>query len=358
MHYLVSVVIVLGVLIFVHEFGHFIVAKMLGIKVLTFSFGFGPRLAGFRQGETDYVVSALPLGGYVRMLGEGDGEEVAPEERHRSFSARPLLHRFAVVAAGPAANLISAVLFFFLFYAVVGIPEPLPGTVVGAVTPDSAAMAAGIKAGDEILAVDGTPVPDWETLAERIGESKGRAISLRIRRHGKELTITARARKQPVRDIFGEVREERYMLGISRRDEVRYRPGSLPETLETALHEAWFMIYLTVMGIVKMIQRVIPASEIGGPILIAQLAGRQLEAGWLNLVHFMGVISVNLGIINLFPVPVLDGGHLLYFSCEAVLGRPLSERAREAGQRLGLALLLALMVFVFYNDILRLIKQH
>ncbi len=358
MHYLISFIIVLGVLIFVHELGHFLVAKGLGIKVLTFSLGFGPRLTGFRKGETEYVVGVLPLGGYVKMLGEGEDEEIPPEEEHRSFSARPLWQRFAVVAAGPAFNLISAVFFFFMVFAALGIPEPVPGTVVAAVTPDSPAMAAGIRPGDEILAINGRETRDWDTLAAIIGESGGAPLQIRIRRGDAELTITASARKETVHNIFGEETGKRYMLGVSRRDEVRYRDGGVLESLMAAVKQTWAMIYLTVMGVVKMFQRVIPASQIGGPILIAQLAGRQFEAGWLNLIHFMGVISVNLGIINLFPIPVLDGGHLLYFSCEAVLGRPLSDTARETGQRIGLALLIALMIFVFYNDIVRLLTQN
>ena len=354
MHSFLSFIIVLGVLIFVHEFGHFLVAKLLKVKVLKFSLGFGPRVFGRKWGETEYLLSALPLGGYVKMLGEGDDEEISPEEEHRSFSGRPVWQRFSIVLAGPAFNLISAVFFFFIVFAGHGLPVPVPGTTIDQVSANSPAMAAGIQAGDEIIAIDSKEVSDWNELAGIIGKSEGRPLVLELKRGTEILKVTATAREEDSHNIFGEVTGKRYMLGISRAAEMEYRKASLLQSLTGAMRQTIMMIYLTVMGVVKMIERVIPASQMGGPILIAQLAGRQFEAGWFNLIHFMGVISVNLGIINLFPVPILDGGHLMFFSIEALRGKPLSETTMEMSQRVGLALLIGLMIFVFYNDIVRL----
>ncbi len=358
MHSFISFIIVLGVLIFVHELGHFMAAKLLRVKVLKFSLGFGPRIIGRKLGETEYILSVLPLGGYVKMLGEGADEELEPEDEKRSFATRPVWQRFAIVLAGPTFNLLAAVLFFFIVFAAHGIPEALPGTTIAAVSPGSPAMAAGIMAGDEILSINEQPVNDWDKLATTISQSKGASLALEIKRGTEIIRISTAAREEDSHDIFGEVTGKRYMLGISRKTEVRYRDGSLIEAVTGAVNQTVMMIYLTIMGVMKMIQRVIPASQMGGPILIAQLAGQQFEAGWFNLLHFMGVISVNLGIINLFPIPVLDGGHLMFFSIEAIRGKPLNESAMEMSQRIGLALLISLMIFVFYNDLVRIFTHH
>ncbi|MCL1980202.1 MAG: RIP metalloprotease RseP [Proteobacteria bacterium] len=358
MNSVLSFIIVLGVLIFVHELGHFLLAKAFGVRVLKFSLGFGNKLVGWQRGETEYLISVFPLGGYVKMYGEHQGdEEVRPEERHRSFSHKKVWQRFGIVFGGPFFNLLFAVLLFFCMFFFAGLPEPVDSTRIGEVTAGSAAEQVGLKAGDLIRAINSAPTTSWLQVSERIKESGGNEVTLVVERQGQELTFIAKPILQKEKNLFGEEVGQRYMLGIVRSDEIRYRAASLGESCQAAVMQTWNLGYLTVMGIVKMIQRVIPASELGGPIRIAELAGQQMEAGWMNLLYFMGLLSVNLGILNLLPVPVLDGGHLVFLSLEAVRRRPLSDKSMEISQKIGIAILGTLMVFVFYNDILRLVKR-
>lgn len=357
MNSIFSFIIVLGLLIFVHEFGHFLFAKLFGVKVLRFSLGFGPKLFGRQIGETEYLVSAFPLGGYVKMYGENPTDEIEPAEERRAFNAKPLWQRFLIVAGGPGFNLLFAVLLFFLIYAFVGLPTPVPGTRIGQVAPDSPAAAAGIKLGDEILSINGQPTEKWEHVSEIIRQGGGLPVTVVLRRGQETLTVTGTPTIQAITNIFGEKVGERYLLGITRSDEMTFEKVSLFRAFEAGMMQTWNLISLTILSLVKIIQKVVPASELGGPILIAQLAGQQMEAGWLNLVYFMGLLSVNLGILNLFPIPILDGGHLLFFAVEGVLRRPLSMKTREMLQQIGLFLLVSLMFFVFYNDIMRLIGR-
>lgn len=354
MNSIISFIIVLGLLIIVHEFGHFILAKLFKVKVLKFSIGFGPKMFGRTFGETEYLVSAFPLGGYVKMFGEQSDEEIPVEEEGRSFSAKPVWQRFLIVAAGPVSNLLFAVFLFFMIFAIAGLPTPVDNTVIGAVSADSPAAHAGLEIGDRIISINGRETDKWLEVADSIANSNGEPVELMIERQGKRLKITGHPEVSPSRNIFGEEIEKRYMLGISRSEEVTYEKISLLQAIKGGFAQTWSLIYLTIMGIVKMIQAVIPASELGGPIMIAQLAGKQMEAGWINLVYFMGLISVNLGILNLLPIPILDGGHLMFFSYEALLRRPMSQKAMEICQQIGLVILVSLMVFVFYNDIVRL----
>jgi regulator of sigma E protease len=357
MNSVLSFIIVLGVLIFVHELGHFLLAKAFGVRVLKFSLGFGNKLIGRQWGETEYLISAFPLGGYVKMYGEQQGEEVSPEDRHRSFSHKTVWQRFGIVFGGPFFNLLFAVALFFCMFIFAGIPEPVDSTRIGEVNSGSVADQAGIKAGDVVRSINGQPTTSWSHVSESIKESRGQEVTLVLDRQGQELIVTAKPAMQKVKNLFGEEVGERYMLGIVRSDEIRYKAATVGESCEAAVIQTWNLAYLTVMGIVKMIQRVIPASELGGPIRIAELAGQQMEAGWMNLLYFMGLLSVNLGILNLLPIPVLDGGHLVFLSLEALRRKPLSDRTMEISQRIGIAILGTLMVFVFYNDILRLVKR-
>ena len=353
MNSFISFIIVLGLLIFVHEFGHFLFAKLFKVRVLKFSLGFGPRLIGKQIGETEYILSAFPLGGYVKMYGENPGEEVDPAERRRSFSLKPVWQRFIIVFGGPFFNLLYAVFLFFLIFSIAGLPEPLEGTKIGQVGIDTPADLAGIRQDDIILSINGEPTETWDEVSELIRASGGKPVTLILERGDEQLEVTGTPVKQDTKNIFGEVVGERYLLGITRSEEIVYRKVSLVEAFSAGMTQTWNFIYLTIMGIVKIIQKVVPASELGGPILIAQLAGQQLEAGWLNLLYFMGLLSVNLGILNLFPIPVLDGGHLVFFTVEAIRRKPLSMKTREIWQQIGLVLLISLMFFVFYNDLVR-----
>ena len=358
MNSVLSFVIVLGVLIFVHEFGHFLLAKAFGVKVLKFSLGFGNKVIGRQWGETEYLISAFPLGGYVKMYGEQPGEEeVGQNDLHRSFSHKPVWQRFGIVFGGPLFNLLFAVLLFFFMFVFAGLPEPVDSTKIGEVTTGSVAEQVGIKTGDVIRAINGQPTTSWTQVSDLIKDSQGEAVTLVVDRQGKELTFTAKPTMQTMKNLFGEVVGERFMLGIVRSNELHYKKATIGESGQAALMQTWNLGYLTIMGIVKMVQRVIPASELGGPIRIAEIAGQQFEAGWMNLLYFMGLLSVNLGILNLLPIPVLDGGHLVFLSLEAMRRKPLSERTMEISQKIGIAILGTLMAFVFYNDILRLVRR-
>lgn len=350
---IVSFAIVLGILIFVHEFGHFIGAKLFGVKVLKFSLGFGPKVIGRQLGETEYLLSAFPLGGYVKMYGENPGEEVEPPENARSFSGRPVWQRFIIVAAGPLFNLLFAVLVFFLIVAAVGVPRPVETTRIGAVGDDSPAAAAGLQAGDTILTIDQAATSRWEDVSELIRQSGGREVVLTIERNGEKLRLPVLPRLEKSRNLFGEETGERFMIGIARTDEVVYEKVSVGAAFQSGLNQTWNWCYLTIMGLVKIIQKVVPASELGGPILIAKIAGERMESGLVNFLYFMAVLSVNLGILNLLPIPILDGGHLVFFSVEAIQRKPVNLRTMEILQQIGLVLLGTLMIFVFYNDIVR-----
>ncbi len=357
MNSVLSFILVLGVLIFVHELGHFLLAKAFGVKVLKFSLGFGNKVIGRQWGETEYLISAFPLGGYVKMYGEQSEEEVRPEDRHRSFSHKPVWQRFGIVFGGPLFNLVFAVALFFVMFVFAGMPEPVDSTKIGEVNAGSVAEQVGLKSGDVVRAVNGAPTTSWDHVSDAVKESKGAEMTLEVERQGQLLTFAAKPTMQKVKNLFGEEVGERYMLGIVRSDEIRYVDATIAQSGKAALVQTWNLGYLTVMGIVKMIQQVIPASELGGPIRIAELAGQQMEAGWMNLLYFMGLLSVNLGILNLLPIPVLDGGHLVFLSLEAMRRKPLGERAMDISQKIGIAILGTLMLFVFYNDILRLVKR-
>ena len=357
MNSIISFIIVLGVLIFVHELGHFLTAKLFGIGVLKFSLGFGPKLIAKRYGETEYLISALPLGGYVKMVGEQPNEEVSAEQTQQSFSAKAVWKRFLVVLAGPLSNLICAVFIFAVVTLITGIPHPLPSTEIGQITPGSPAEKAGFKVGDVIEAIDGKAITSWQEVSEIIKNGGGKALTLSVKRGDTVIAVQGVPSKSEVKDIFGEVVETRYMLGIAQKESLAYEPTTVTGAFKSSLEQTWFYIDLTIMSLWKIIQQVIPASQMGGPILIAQMAGQQMEAGWLNLFSFMAVLSVNLGIINLFPIPVLDGGHLFFFSIEAIRRKPLSLRAQERLQQIGIVLLASLMLFVFYNDFVRIFSK-
>ncbi|MFZ5774499.1 MAG: RIP metalloprotease RseP [Thermodesulfobacteriota bacterium] len=350
MNSVIAFILVLGPLIFIHELGHFLCARIFGIRILKFSLGFGPRVAGYKSGETEYLLSALPLGGYVKMYGESPTEEVAPGEERFSFSHKPTWQRFLVVLCGPLFNLLFAVALFTVTFAFTGLPRPVNEARIGAVTSGSPADMAGIKTGDLIVAIDNTPVAAWSEISRLVSQSNGRELAIAIQRDKERLTLTARPTMEQDKNIFGEVLGTRYMLGIRVAEEIV--AISPLEAARSGLSHTAGLIEISLLGVVKIIQKVVPASELGGPIRIAQMAGEQMQAGWLNLVHFAGLLSVSLGVLNLFPIPILDGGHLVFFAVEAIRRKPLSMETRERLQIIGLVLLVSLMLFVFYNDVL------
>ncbi|MFQ6110787.1 MAG: RIP metalloprotease RseP [Nitrospinota bacterium] len=340
-------IIVLGALIFVHELGHFLVAKRLRIGVEKFSLGFGPPLWAFRRGETQYQVAAVPLGGYVKLMGEDPEQEVEVPEK--SFSLRPVRERLAVVLAGPLFNIFFAVLLFWVLN-MVGVPTL--GTTILRTEPGSPAEAAGLKEGDKIIAIDAEAVETWEEMAAIIRRSGGRNLNFLVLRQGRELSFTIVPRMTSRRDLFGEMREVPLIGVIAGRELILKRAGPV-RALGRGFLQSYQMVRLTVTAIWKILNRTLSTQTLGGPLLIAKMAGESAQRGLLYLVSFVALLSINLGIINLFPIPILDGGHLIFLAIEAVAGRPLSVRKREMAQQIGLMVIVSLMFFVFYNDIIR-----
>jgi regulator of sigma E protease len=348
-----AAVIGLGVLIVVHEFGHFIFAKLSGVGVLTFSVGFGPKLWVKKKGETEYALSAFPLGGYVKMVGEDPDDQVQPADVEKSFAHKALLKRIAIVAAGPGFNLGLAVILLMLVFVFYGVP--VLSNQVGAVEAGSPAEKAGLQKGDRIVALNGRQVTEWEELSKGIKESGGSPLTLQIRREGQEKALTVEPVKKEARNIFGEKRDE-WMIGIG--SQVSIQKGDPGLAVVKAVQQTYEYSKLTLVALYKMIVGEVSPRNIGGPILIAQMAGQQAQEGIGSFLAFLAVLSINLGVLNLLPVPVLDGGHLLFFLVEAIIRRPVAARHREMAQQVGIFLLMLLMVYAFYNDIARFFEKQ
>jgi regulator of sigma E protease len=349
---IISFVVVLGVLIFVHEFGHFLLAKLVGVGVEKFSLGFGPRIVGRKIGMTDYMISAIPLGGYVKMVGESPGNEVDYSLLSLSFSHKSLFKRSLIVLAGPVFNLLLAVLIFFVFFLVSGLPILQPE--VGEVQEGMPAHEAGICPGDRIVSIDANPVTRWEEMADLINQSSGRPLSIEVLRDDRTVLVKVTPKQLSSQNLFGEL-IEKYVIGITASGAVTVQKLNIFQSAAYGVTQAWQIAELTVLAIGKIIAGTLSPKNLGGPIMIAQLAGQQAEAGIVNFIFFIALLSVNLGIINLLPIPVLDGGHLLFFLIEAVTRRPLNHKMREVAQQVGIFVLILLMIFVFYNDIARIL---
>jgi regulator of sigma E protease len=347
-------ILILGLLIFVHELGHFTVAKWCGVMVTRFSLGFGPRLLAWRRGETEYAISAIPLGGYVKMLGDDPEEEVPVYEAARAFSQQSLAKRSAIVLAGPMMNLVTAFVAFSLVFALYGAGTPTDKPKIGGVMAGMPAAIAGLKAGDTVQAIDGTEIATWDEMSQKVRASQGAQLTLRVQRaDGTVENLAITPEERPERSAFGEEIGKAYLIGIERFVEIE--PVPLSSAVGLGAYQTWFWVKMTLLSVVKIFQGAVSARDLGGPILIVQAAGQQAELGLEYLIRFVGLISVNLGVLNLLPIPVLDGGHLLFFFFEALRGQPLAVRHREMAQQVGLFLLLALMVFVFFNDISRIV---
>ena len=362
--YLVPFLFVLSLVVFFHEFGHFLVARLCGVRVLVFSIGFGPELAGFndRYG-TRWKIAAIPLGGYVKFFGDENAgsvpdaprlEAMSPDERRRSFFFQPVFKRAAIVVAGPLANFALAIMIFATVFMLYG--KQTMSARVDTVQPDSAAAAAGFAQGDLVVAINGKPIEDFAEMQRIVSESAGDHLDVRVNRNGTILTLKATPALKEVKDNFGNVHRIG-ILGISRSmaaEDLKFQPVSPSRAVMMGVQETWFVVDRTLSYIGGVVVGREAADQLGGPIRIAQMSGQVATAGFVALIHLAAVLSVSIGLLNLFPIPLLDGGHLLFYSIEASRGRPLSERAQEVGLRIGLAIVLMLMIFATFNDIVHL----
>jgi regulator of sigma E protease len=352
---------ILTVLVFVHELGHYLVARLNGVRVEVFSIGFGPELFGWTdKAKTRWKFSLIPLGGYVKMFGDADAasrpdrevSDLSDEERQEAFPHKRLGQRSWIVAAGPIANFLFAILLLAGVFVAFG--QPFTPPVVGTVIPDSAAERAGLKPEDRILRIDGADIHSFQDIQLIVSFGLDEAIEIVVLRDGAEIELTAKPVLTEITDDFGN-QQKVGRLGISHSGVELVRHGPL-----TALWRATERTGAYTVGILKAVGQMISgdrsATELGGPLQIAKMSGQVAEYGWGSVVQLMWALSISLGLINLFPIPILDGGHLLFYAIEAVRGRPLGERAQEYGFRIGIALVVSLMVFVTWNDIVHRIK--
>lgn len=358
--YLLPFLFVLTLVVFFHELGHFWVARRCGVKIDAFSIGFGPELFGFNdRHNTRWRVAAIPLGGYVRFHGDESAAstpdkdvlaKMSEADRKDSFFYKPVAQRALIVAAGPIANFILAIVIFagiFMFYGKQASPAR-----VDTIMPASAAEAAGFKKGDLIVLIDGNKVDSFTDMQRIVSISPGEMLEFTINRNNQQIMLKAAPKLSENKDRFGNVTRIG-LLGISGLMDPPVRVGPVDAiTLGTA--ETWFVVDRTVSYIVGIIRGRESADQLGGPLRIAQVSGQVASIGFTALMHLTAVLSVSIGLLNLFPVPLLDGGHLLFYAFEALRGRPLSERMQEYGFRVGLALVIMLMVFATWNDIVHL----
>ncbi len=352
---IIATIVVLGILVFVHEFGHFLLAKLLKVRVEAFSLGFPPKLISKKIGETEYRLSVIPLGGYVKLLGENPDEEVPPELQPRSFSHHPLWHRTLIVLAGPGFNLLFCVVALFLLFSFSGIPYVT--NIIGNVKPDSPAAQAGLEQGDRVLAVGGQKVERWDELSYLIRKHGERPVMLTVKRADRVLDVNITPQRMETTNIFGQ-KVSAVLIGVASSGELGVERVGIFRAFGEGVEYTYRIVALTVVSIYKLITQEIPVNTLGGPILIAQVAGQQAEQGFTYLLHFMAILSVNLALLNLLPIPILDGGHIFFILWEAVRGKPMAVKHREMAQAMGLMLILALMVLVFYQDIMRLFSQQ
>ena len=362
--YVVPFLFVLTIVVFFHELGHFLIARVCGIRVLVFSIGFGPEIAGFndRYG-TRWKFSAIPLGGYVKFFGDDNAASVpdqaalaamTEEQKRDSFIFQPVGSRAAVVAAGPIANFILAIAIFAIIFATVG--KQTTSARVDTILPNSAAQAAGFQPGDLVLSINGSKIESFSDMQRIVSISANEPLAIEVERGGVPVTLKAVPQLKEIKDNFGNV-HRLGVLGISR----SMAPGDIKtekvdplRAVVMGAEETWFVVDRTLAYISGVFVGREAADQLGGPIRIAQVSGQVASAGFSALMHLTAVLSVSIGLLNLFPIPLLDGGHLLFYAIETIRGRPLSDRAQEVGFRIGLAIVVMLMIFATFNDILHL----
>jgi regulator of sigma E protease len=349
--YVIPFLIILSVVVFVHEYGHYWVARRNGVRVETFSIGFGRELFGFNdRNGTRWKFSLVPLGGYVKMLGDADATsataDAATAWQKESFPAKSVWQRMAIVAAGPAANFLFAIIVLSVLFVVSG--RPFTPAVVGEVTPESPAAAAGLEPGDLVRAVDGRPVDSFEHLQTLVRDQAEVPLTFAIERDGQPLEVVVTPALREIEDRFGNVHRVG-LVGISRTG-VEFRRSNPGMAVFEATGETARMVTATLGALGEMIVGSRGTEELGGPLRIAQMSGTIAQDGLVPAIWFTAILSINLGLINLFPIPMLDGGHLVLYTIEAARGRPLGERSQEMAFRVGLAMVLTLMIFATWND--------
>ncbi len=381
--YLIPFLVVLTILVFVHELGHYWVARRNGVRVEVFSIGFGPEIFGWTdRAETRWKISWIPLGGYVRFHGDedaisrparaggdgtrdtdpddgpaNDGGTAAPAatgnaiDHSVAFHDKRLGQRAAIVAAGPLANFFFAIFLLAALFGVAGQPYTAPE--IGDVRPDSAAAAAGLQPGDRFLEIDGSKIERFEEIQQIVRLHPEEALVAVLSRDGERIEATLRPRMTEVTDRFGTVHRIG-LLGVTSNGTTELVHRNPLEATWLAAKETVSLTSMTLTAVGQIIAGSRTAEELGGPIRIAQMSGQMAQTGWISVIYFMALLSINLGLINLFPVPMLDGGHLLFYGIEALRGRPLGQRAQEYGFRIGFALVLSLMLFATWNDLVQL----
>lgn len=365
-YYVVPFVVVLGILVFVHELGHFAVARMCGVKVDVFSIGFGKELWGRRDKQGTYwKIAAVPLGGYCQFLGDddassaGDGKasELSEEEKKFTFQYQSPAKKLVIALAGPMSNYLFAILIFagiFFFLGKINFPP-----VVGEVFENSAAAKAGIVANDRILTINGNKIDSFDDIRKEVDLTVGNEVVVELLRDGREIRLQFPLTEMEVPEANGEM-TKRPMLGVKSVNviELDHEKLSLPQSLKEAFLEAWNVTEATLRGVGQMVTGKRSGEEIGGIIRIAEMSGDiSKQNGILDLVVFMALLSINLGLINLFPIPVLDGGHIVIYLAEIAVGKEINTQIKDALFKVGFSLIIALMIFATWNDFVRLFHR-
>lgn len=349
---ILSAIVVLGVLILVHEFGHYVVARIINVKVLKFSLGFGPKIFGIKGKETEYLISAVPLGGYVKLYGEASDEEVL-EEPERAFSRQTPFRRIAIVVAGPLFNFFFAIIIFILFNF---FGFQTLSNIIGDVNDGYPAKVAGLQKNDKIIKINQKSVRTWEEISSIIKTSGSSSLEVIFEREGKTYFTKVSPKMEKVKNVFGE-EVEIPVLGIVSSDKLVKISYPIHESIFRGFKQFYELTKLTLLTVEKLIKRTVPVSSLGGPIMISQLAGETAKSGIYAFLAFMALLSVNLGVLNLLPIPVLDGGHIVLFLIEAIIRKPLSDRFKEAYTYVGMVIIILLTITVFYNDIMRIFTK-